>query len=602
MEKISVIVPVYKVEKFIHRCINSILAQTYTDFELILIDDGSPDDCGAICDEYAEKDDRIVVIHQKNGGLSSARNTGLDWSFHNSDSRWVTFIDSDDMVHPRYLEALYHAVSTANLPIGICSFVRIADGAEIPQADVLQYQKESTEAFYCEHNTNAVVAWGKLYEKKLFKEIRYPVGVLHEDEFVTYRLLFKNAEVAYISAPLYYAFVNEDSITRSPWTPARLSALDGKAEQIKYMKANGYMAAYQRAVLDYAQVAYWQYIKIDGDSGYQKEKEALRQQLRKHLKIYRKLGVVTRKNKPEIWRVAFPRKMKLVDKLANLKSRVYQVYARVKYTPRVMDAEKTIRYILKNNCSVSRFGDGEYKLMAQISDIGFQQMSDRLSERLYAVLEQPPNNLLLCVPDIFRSLNRFNERARRFWENWSDKKQGFARLLYRHCPKRYRFGDTMFTRPYIDYPNDINAKLMFPLIRQLWEQTDILIVEGEQTRIGIGNDLLSNAKSVQRILASATDAFERYDEILKAVTETADGRLILLALGPTATVMSCELARKGFWAIDIGHIDIEYEWYLQKATDKVPIPGKYTHESIAGRTFTPCDDPGYQKQIIKIII
>lgn len=598
---ISVIVPVYRVEKCIHRCIDSILAQTYSDFELILVDDGSPDNCGSICDEYAELDERIVVIHKENGGLSSARNTGLDWVFQHSNSRWITFIDSDDMVHPRYLEVLYHAVSAADLPISICSFVRVADSDETPRADNFHYEKRSTEAFYCEHNTNAVVAWGKLYAKEVFKDIRYPVDVLHEDEFVTYRLLFKNAEVAYVSAPLYCAFVNEDSITRSPWTPARMTALKGKEEQIAYMKANGYKAAYRRAVLDYAQVAYWQYIKIDDDSGYRKEKEELRQQLRKHLKKYEKLGVVTRRNKPEIYCVAFPNKMKLIDTTADLKSRVYQVYARAKYTPHVMDAEKTIRCILKNRCSVSRFGDGEYKLMAKISDIGFQQMSDRLSERLYDALENPPKNLLLCVPDIFRSVDRFNERARRFWANWSDKKRGFARLLYQHCPKRYRFGDTMFTRPYIDYPDDSNAQVMFPLIRQLWDQRDILIVEGEQTRMGIGNDLLSNAKSIQRILAPATDAFERYDEILKAVTESAGDRLILLALGPTATVMACELSRKGFWAIDIGHIDIEYEWYLRGATDKVPIPGKYTHESIAGRTFTPCNDPDYQKQIIKII-
>ena len=598
---ISVIVPVYRVEKYIHRCVDSILAQTFSDFELILVDDGSPDNSGKICDEYAEKNGRIRVIHKENGGLSSARNTGLDWVFQHSNSRWITFIDSDDMVHPRYLEALYHAVCAADLPISICSFVRVADGDKSPRADNLQYEKRSTEAFYCELNTNAVVAWGKLYRKEVFKDIRYPVNVLHEDEFVTYRLLFKNAEVAYVSAPLYYASVNEESITRSSWTPARLSALEGKAEQIAYMKANGYEAAYRRAVLDYAQVAYWQYIKIDDDSVYQKEKEELKQQLRKHLKKYRKLGVVTRRNKPEIYRVAFPNKMKLIGTTAVIKSRIYQVYARVKYTPRVMDAEKTIRYILKNRCSVSRFGDGEYKLMAKISDIGFQQMSDSLSERLYDVLEHPPKNLLLCVPNIFRCVDRFNERARRFWENWSDKKQGFARLLYQHCPKRYRFGDTMFTRPYIDYPDDANAKVMFPLIGQLWDQRDILIVEGEQTRMGVNNDLLSNAKSIQRILAPATDAFQRYDEILEAVLESADDRLILLALGPTATVMACELSQIGYQSIDIGHVDIEYEWYLQGAADKVPIPEKYTHESIEGRTFTPCNDPIYQKQIIKII-
>lgn len=111
-ETISVIVPVYKVEEYLPACIESILAQTHEDFQLILVDDGSPDRCGAICDEYAAKDNRIVVIHQENAGVSAARNAGLDWVFANSESRWLNFIDSDDVVSPVYLETLYrHAVT-----------------------------------------------------------------------------------------------------------------------------------------------------------------------------------------------------------------------------------------------------------------------------------------------------------------------------------------------------------------------------------------------------------------------------------------------------------------------------------------------------------
>ena len=122
MKIISVIVPVYKVEKFIHRCIYSILAQTFKDFELILVDDGSPDNCGKICDEYALKDNRIHVIHKENGGLSDARNAGIDWAFANSNSEWITFIDSDDWIHPKYLEALYNAVKKSGCEISICGF------------------------------------------------------------------------------------------------------------------------------------------------------------------------------------------------------------------------------------------------------------------------------------------------------------------------------------------------------------------------------------------------------------------------------------------------------------------------------------------------
>ena len=120
---ISVIVPVYNVEKYLNRCIDSILAQTFTDFELILVDDGSPDNCGKICDEYAAKDSRIHVIHKANGGLSDARNAGIDWAFANSNSEWVTFMDSDDWIPDNYLFELYHACVQNLSQVAICDYV-----------------------------------------------------------------------------------------------------------------------------------------------------------------------------------------------------------------------------------------------------------------------------------------------------------------------------------------------------------------------------------------------------------------------------------------------------------------------------------------------
>ena len=119
MSKISIIVPVYNVESYLARCINSILAQTFQDFDLILVDDGSPDRSGHICDEYAAHESRIHVIHQKNGGLSVARNTGIEWAFEKSNSRWISFIDSDDWIHPKYLEVLYSAVIRDHTKVAI---------------------------------------------------------------------------------------------------------------------------------------------------------------------------------------------------------------------------------------------------------------------------------------------------------------------------------------------------------------------------------------------------------------------------------------------------------------------------------------------------
>ena len=133
MSQISVIVPVYKVEAYLPACIDSILAQTFTDFELILIDDGSPDHCGTICDEYAKKDVRIHVIHQENGGLSAARNAGIDWVFKNSDSQWITFVDSDDMIISGMLERLRSVILITKADVCTCLHQRFDDSLNVFQ-------------------------------------------------------------------------------------------------------------------------------------------------------------------------------------------------------------------------------------------------------------------------------------------------------------------------------------------------------------------------------------------------------------------------------------------------------------------------------------
>ena len=206
--RVSVIVPVYKVEPYIRRCIDSILSQELSDFELILVNDGSPDNCGKICDEYAEKDTRITVIHQNNGGLSAARNKGLDYVLGKKSTKWLTFIDSDDWVHPQYLSALYNAVLQTGLNISSCGYVQT--DIMVPYSDeIITVTQEDTELFYTgEQSVQAIVAWNKLYRREDFENIRFPEGKIHEDEYTTYKLLFKNDKTAVVNNALYYYFIN----------------------------------------------------------------------------------------------------------------------------------------------------------------------------------------------------------------------------------------------------------------------------------------------------------------------------------------------------------------------------------------------------------
>ncbi len=243
MSLISVIVPVYKVEPYLSRCVDSILAQTFTDFELILINDGSPDNCGKICDDYAQKDTRIQVIHKENGGLSSARNAGIDWVFANSNSQWLTFIDSDDWIHPQYLELLLSGATSTNTDICVCEYTETSEFSGFENIKNTTTQNLTPEDFFINHHVTAVIACCKLYKKSCFKNIRYPLGKLHEDEYTTYKILFEKSFISHLEEPLYFYFTNTDSITNGGWSPKRLDAIKAYEEQIAYFRKNGYRAA-----------------------------------------------------------------------------------------------------------------------------------------------------------------------------------------------------------------------------------------------------------------------------------------------------------------------------------------------------------------------
>lgn len=263
MPQISVIVPVYKVEDYLHRCVDSILAQTYEDFELILVDDGSPDRSGAICDDYAGKDSRIHVIHQPNGGLSAARNAGLQWILANSDSRWVTFVDSDDWIHSRMLEVLLRAAEESKTHISVCSFAETSGETPDAPQEVPDYEIWKPDAFYLQRHVAATIACAKLYDRTFFVENKYPEGRIHEDEFVTYRLLFDCDHVAYVPMPLYFYYINTAGITKSRWSAKRLDALAAKEEQLLFFAQRNDQAMYRFCLRNYLETALRQVKQMD---------------------------------------------------------------------------------------------------------------------------------------------------------------------------------------------------------------------------------------------------------------------------------------------------------------------------------------------------
>ena len=199
---VSVIIPIYKVEPYLIRCLDSVVNQTYKNLEIILVDDGSPDKCPQICDEYAKKDNRIIVIHQENGGLSAARNAGLDIC----KGEYVSFVDSDDWVAKEYIEDLFNICQQENSEIAICNHIRVND-SQIPYEDNDLYIKsyrslDALNILIYKAPDSFVVSWGKLYKKELFNNVRFPLKQIHEDEFTTYQLFFYSKKISYIKNSL----------------------------------------------------------------------------------------------------------------------------------------------------------------------------------------------------------------------------------------------------------------------------------------------------------------------------------------------------------------------------------------------------------------
>ncbi len=225
-ELISVIIPVYKVEKYLRKCLDSIINQTYKNLEIILVDDGSPDACPQICDEYEKNDDRIKVIHKENGGLSSARNAGLD----KCTGEYIAFIDSDDYVDKTYIEKLYKAAKDNNAQIAICSFFYTDETGKIWKGDKLDNKvvsgDEKMDLVYFYLKNYIVVAWGKIYHKSIWKNLRFPVGRIAEDLFVC-DVTFINANaVCFIDEYLYFYLQRSDSIMGKIINKGSKQALD----------------------------------------------------------------------------------------------------------------------------------------------------------------------------------------------------------------------------------------------------------------------------------------------------------------------------------------------------------------------------------------
>ncbi len=231
---ITVVIPAYKVEKFLPKCLDSVLNQTYKKLEIILVEDGSPDNCGKICDDYAKKDKRIKVIHKENGGLSDARNKGID----QATGKYITFIDSDDYIDDDYVECLYKAIKEDNTKMSICSHRVVYDTGRI-------IEKETKERSVLDSKTVLarilyddgidLSAWAKLYDIGLFNNVRYPKGRIYEDSATTYKLIDLCDKVSINSLGKYNYIIRSDSISNNKFNTKKMDLITSTKEMTDYI-------------------------------------------------------------------------------------------------------------------------------------------------------------------------------------------------------------------------------------------------------------------------------------------------------------------------------------------------------------------------------
>lgn len=280
-------------------------------------------------------------------------------------------------------------------------------------------------------------------------------------------------------------------------------------------------------------------------------------------------------------------------------SAAYPAVVKLWPLPEVRSIDETLDELLASHKSISRFGDGEFLYIIDRLNLPFQRQEPALRAKMIEILRSNDDRILVGLPIGYHSIKDLRPGSQLTWRSqiaWI-----YPRLRRYLEPGKVYYNASM-TRPYADYADKSNSARYFAKLMKLWEGRKVLLVEGEKSRLGVGNDLFAKAGSVERILAPKHHAFSRYDDLLGEVRRHDRGKLVLIALGPTATAMAYDLAMEGYQAIDIGNVDIEYEWFRQGAAEKVKIHGKYTSEAKGGRDVDDVDDPVYESQIIARIL
>lgn len=331
MGKICIIVPVYNTESFLERCIESILRQTYTNYELILVDDGSMDKSGEICDKYEKEDCRIHVLHQENRGQSAARNAGLEYMFSYIDCEYIGFVDSDDWIHPQMYEILCIIMDKYKANMSVCSYMNIKGDEKTFEDDLLEKaiqnskiidKKKALEGLFLAGNDMYGLVMPKLYRRELFKKRRFEEGIIYEDVKSCYKVLYDAISIAVTDCKLYYYYQNPFGTTKSQYSKKRLDIMDAMEEQIRFFEEHNYMDIYALAVRRYLYLLSY-HGKLAHDSLQDPEvDEKIKKRLKELFLKERKRCDIIPSNSPDCYNTLFPKIMRWYWRAYGIKEKI----------------------------------------------------------------------------------------------------------------------------------------------------------------------------------------------------------------------------------------------------------------------------------------
>tara|TARA_R110000737_G_scaffold352064_1_gene396467 strand:+ start:17387 stop:18292 length:906 start_codon:yes stop_codon:yes gene_type:complete len=276
-------------------------------------------------------------------------------------------------------------------------------------------------------------------------------------------------------------------------------------------------------------------------------------------------------------------------------SAIYPIIIKIYPLPKIATIEETIDLIIKDKCSICRFGDGELIYITEKRNLPFQVQNEKLRDRFIEILKSDNSNILVGLPIGFQTLDNLKNDVKTSWRAivvWTYPK------LRKYLNLEKDYYNSSITRLYIGFKNNSNSGPLFEKFRSIWNGKDIVLIEGEKSRLGTTNNLFENANSVVRIIAPAHHAFDQYQNLLDSALTFSKSSLILVSLGPTAKPLVFDLANQGYQAIDVGNLDLEYMWFLMGAKSIVKIEGKYTSEAKGGRDVEEIHDEKYNSQIV----